>query len=273
MTDQDKVLKFRPPNPKPQERGSSSNKNENADTPNNRLQQEKSNQYALAEQRASKSEDREVEKLASYTTPPSGLIYGTAYFLSIVGDLIDIVLNFIPGPGWLVEIAIGLVFDIPLTWLGFKVKKGMSAINEHGEAITAKIEGIEQKVSLYRQRYAMLLKLSRKSKTLRKPVRKLALKIKNSKARKFLTKNPLTRWLIGEGLDEIPILNFIPWRTLNIYKTKKEHKAAYAEFLLLLPEYQEARNEELAELNQMLEVEAEEAEDEAVYEEELRQAA
>jgi len=220
---------------------------------------EQLHQYALMEDRLARREDREVDELSRQVSPPNMTRYYIGFTLSVIGDLIDIVafvliIAFGAGIplGWLVDILI----DVPLLFLGFRSSKKLKEIGKSSNVITEKITIIDQKIAQYRNRYALILRTSRKIKALRRPVRQFARKAR--KVTKVLRRNPLGRLVAGILADLVPGLDLIPFRTIAMYQSYKDERESYETFRLLVGEdYTQAREEEVGTLNDMLALEAE----------------
>lgn len=203
-------------------------------------------QYALTEERVARAGDDDVRNLSSEITPPGWYRYYVGFGLAIIGDISDVVnviliLAFGAGIpiGWVIDI----IINIPLLFLGFKSSKELKKTGSAASAITEKIQNLEQKIFLYRQRYATVLRMSRKVSVLRKPVRQVAKKFKA--VRKIITKSPVGRLVVYFVADLVPILDLIPFRTIAMWQVHKQEKLAYQEFQLLVAEdYTEARAEE-----------------------------
>lgn len=217
-------------------------------------------QYALAEDRAARAGDTIIRNLASEIRPPGKFRYYVGFFFSIAGDLLDAVafiLVFFYGVGIPLGWVIDLIIDIPLLLVGFKTNKEIKKMGQANSTIVEKINLIDQKISQYRSTYALALRSARKVKALRKPVRKVARRIKQ--VRKVITGNPIGRFVTAIVADLIPGLDLVPFRTLAMRQSYKQEKEAYEAFQEALNEdYPAARAEEMAEAEAFIEFEQEE---------------
>ncbi len=246
------VLKFRPRNQDP---SPNAIKQEQATQGNI----ESLYQAALAEDRAARGEDVEVERINADIKPPSSGRYVLALYYAIILDVLDIVEDIadISIVGILFTIVIDIILDLPLIWLGFSSSRDLKKIGMAEAGITEKINAIRQRIMNYRSRYALILRASRKVNVLRKPARAVARKFKAT--RRIITKSVLGRFIWTAGADLIPIIDLIPFRTWGVYSSHKQHKKAYEEFQLLLSEdYYGAREEEIEANNDVLALEQEE---------------
>ncbi|MEX2053288.1 MAG: hypothetical protein WD898_03635 [Candidatus Paceibacterota bacterium] len=184
--------------------------------------------------------------------PPSGVLYFFLYGFSIIGDIID--LADFTGVGAAVSFVVDIFIGIILFFAGRAARNRIETMNKFQDEIHGHIQNIERRVVSLRNNYVRAIKISRKIKPLRKPVRKLVLRV--SKLRKSIARNPMTRTMIAVVADLIPFLGIIPWRTINIYLMKRDEMRAFQEAQEMLPEYEAAREEEMAEANQLSEAQS-----------------
>ncbi len=184
--------------------------------------------------------------------PPSGVLYFFLYGFSIAGDIID--LADFTGIGIIVSFVVDIFIGIVLFFAGRAARDRIKSMNQFQDSLHRHIEKIERRIVTLRNAYARALKVSRKVKFLRKPVRKLALRL--SRIRKSITRNPLTRTMAATILDLIPYVGIFPWRTISIYMMKRDEMRAFQEAQGMLPEYQAAKEEEAAEASQLAEAES-----------------
>ena len=183
--------------------------------------------------------------------PPSGTLYAFLYGLAIVGDLLD--LTVFTGIGAVVSFIVDLFIGVILFFAGRGARDRIKDMGAFQDSLHQQIEGIEKKITAYRNAYARVLKASRKIKILRKPVRKMALRF--SRLRKSVLKSPLGRTVASVIADLVPILDLIPWRTINIYLMKKQEMLAFQEAQNMLPEYMGAKADEIEAVNDLQEAE------------------
>lgn len=213
--------------------------------------------YDLAHARGQQQELNEVKDTAGRVLkPPSGMLYAFLYILAIVGDILDWLT--LTGIGAVISFAVDLIIG-PILFLAARAAKSrMEAMSQFQDSLHQQIQNIERKIIAYRNAYARILKASRKVKILRKPVRKIALRF--SRLRKSAMKSPLGRTLASIIADLVPILDLMPWRTINIYMMKKQEMQVFQEAQNMLPEYMGAKADEIEATNDLQEAElAEEA--------------
>lgn len=211
--------------------------------------------YNLAYARRQQQETNEVTEASRAIKPPSFFLYISLYGLSIIGDILDFA-N-LTGVGVVVSIVVDLFIGTILFFAGRAAKNRVDTMNRFQNDLHDKIQNIENKIVTYRKAYAGALKLARKVKFLRKPTRVIALRF--AKLRRSIARNPSARTIAAIGADLIPILDLLPWRTINIYFMRRDEMRAYKEAKEMLPEYLAAKADEIEAANDLLEIEAQEA--------------
>ena len=210
--------------------------------------------YDLAYARGRQREQREIQDTANHVVkPPSGTLYFFLYILAGIGDILDWLV--LTGFGAIISFVVDLFIGAILFFAGRGARNRMETMNEFQDGLYQHIERIEKKIIAYRNAYARVLKVSRKVKILRKPVRKLALRL--LKLRKSVARSPLGRTIAAIIADLIPILDLMPWRTINIYMMKKAEMQAFQEAQNMLPEYVGAKADEIEAANDLREAEME----------------
>ena len=208
--------------------------------------------YDLAYARSQQRETREVQDTANRTVkPPSGTLYALLYTLAIIGDILDWLT--LTGFGAIVSFIVDLFIGAILFFAGRAAKNRMEAMNEFQDSLHKHIQNLERKIVAYRNAYARIIKTSRKIKILRKPVRKIALRL--SRLRKSIARSPLGKTVASVIADLVPILDLMPWRTINIYYMKKAEMQAFQEAQNMLPEYMSAKADEIEAANDLQEAE------------------
>jgi hypothetical protein len=208
--------------------------------------------YDLAYARGQQREAKEVQDTANRVVkPPSGILYFFLYLLAGIGDVLDWLT--LTGFGAIISFIVDLFIGAILFFAGRAARDRMKAMNEFQDSLHQHIQNIERKILAYRNAYAKILRASRKVKILRKPVRKLALRF--AKLRKSITKSPLGRTVAAIIADLIPILDLMPWRTINIYMMKKAEMLAFQDAQNMLPEYMGSKADEIEAANDLQEVE------------------
>ena len=208
--------------------------------------------YDLAYARAQQRETREAQDTANRTVkPPSGTLYALLYTLAIIGDVLDWLT--LTGFGAIVSFIVDLFIGAILFFAGRAAKNRMEAMNEFQDSLHKHIQNLERKIVAYRNAYARIIKTSRKIKILRKPVRKIALRL--SRLRKSIARSPLGKTVASVIADLVPILDLMPWRTINIYYMKKAEMQAFQEAQNMLPEYMSAKADEIEAANDLQEAE------------------
>ncbi len=208
--------------------------------------------YDLAYARSQQREQQEVQDTANRVVkPPSGTLYFFLYGLAGIGDILDFLT--LTGIGAIISFIVDLFIGAILFFAGRSARSRMESMNQFQDGLYQHIERIEKKITTYRNAYARVLRVSRKVKILRKPVRKLALRL--SKLRKSVARSPLGRTVAAIVADLIPILDLVPWRTLNIYMTKRAEMRAFQDAQNMLPEYMGAKADEIEAANDLQEAE------------------
>lgn len=72
-------------------------------------------------------------------------------------------------------------------------------------------------------------------------------------------KSPVGRTVASIVADLVPILDLMPWRTINIYMMKRDEMRAFQEAQSMLPEYISAKADEIEASNDLADAEAIEA--------------
>ena len=212
--------------------------------------------HDLAFVRGQQREVNETKALASQTVkPPSGALYFFLYLLAIIGDILDWLT--LTGFGAIISFIVDLFIGAILFFAGRGARDRIKDMNVFQDSLHQQIQKIERKVIAYRNAYAKVLRASRKIKFLRKPVRKLALRF--SRLRKSVARSPYGRTIAAIVADLIPILDLMPWRTINIYMMKKQEMMAFQDAQNMLPEYMGAKADEIEAANDLAEAEAMEA--------------
>lgn len=212
--------------------------------------------YDLAYVRGQQREVNEIKAMANEVVkPPSTLLYFSLYALAIIGDIVDFVEITVIGElvTFLVDIFIGAI----LFFASRAAKNRMDAMNSFQDGLHQQIQKIEQKIIAYRNAYAKVLRASRKIKFLRKPVRKLALRF--AKLRRSVARSPVGRTVASIIADFIPFIQWVPWRTINIYFMKKQEMQAFQDAQNMIPEYMGVKADEIQAANDLAEAEAAEA--------------
>ena len=208
--------------------------------------------YDLAYARSQQRETREVQDTANRVVkPPSGTLYAFLYGLSIIGDALDWLT--LTGIGAIVSFIVDLFIGAILFFAGRAARSRMEAMGGFQDSLHQQIKNIETKIQAYRNAYARILRVSRKVKILRKPVRRIALRF--SRLRKSVMKSPLGRTVASIIADLVPILDLVPWRTINIYYMKKAEMQAFLDAQNMLPEYTGAKADEIEAANNLQEAE------------------
>ena len=211
--------------------------------------------YDLAYARAQQRETSEIQDLAGRTVkPPSDTLYFFLYALAGIGDILDWLT--LTGIGAIISFIVDLFIGVILFFAGRAARDRIKAMNEFQDGLHEHIQNMERKIVAYRNAYARILKASRKVRILRKPVRKLALRF--ARLRKSIAKSPLGRTIAAIIADLIPILDLVPWRTINIYMLKKQEMQSFQDAQNMLPEYMGAKADEIEAANDLQEAEMEE---------------
>jgi len=162
---------------------------------------------------------RELERLNDKLKPPSKFKYLIAYFLSILGDLCDLLELTIIGT------AFTAILDIFLTLLlagfGAAANKSIKEIKKiHDYASLTKDKAIE-KLSIKAVKNEM--------KELKSGIKELGKSLSDLGKKNLNTKNPMWKTLGASLLDFIPLIELLPWRTLNVRMVQSQEKKAYQE--------------------------------------------
>lgn len=209
--------------------------------------------YDLAYVRGQQREVNEIKATANETVkPPSGTLYFSLYVLAITGDVLDWLT--LTGFGAAISFVVDLFIGAILFFAGRAAKNRIEAMNTFQDSLHQQIQKLERKILAYRNAYAKVLRASRKIKFLRKPVRKLALRF--AKLRRSVVRSPYGRTIASIVADLIPILDLMPWRTINIYMMKKQEMMAFQDAQNMVPEYMGAKSDEIEAANDLAEAEA-----------------
>lgn len=212
--------------------------------------------YDLAYARGQQREQTEIQDTAGRVVkPPSGTLYFFLYCLAGIGDIVDWFV--FTGIGAIISFIVDIFIGVILFFAGRAARDRIKTMNEFQDGLHGHIQNIERKIVAYRNAYARTLKASRKIKFLRKPVRKLALRF--ARLRKSIARSPLGRTIAAIIADFVPILELVPWRTLNIYLMKKQEMRAFQDAQNMLPEYMGAKADEIEAANDLQEAEMIEA--------------
>ncbi len=176
---------------------------------------------------------------------PSFLGYLLLFFLAAILDIIDLI-EF-TGVGIIISKIIQVFATIFFVSIAFLVNKKIKRMRMASDFLDMRAKRILLRVQQLRTRYAAAIKLSRKVKFLRKPVRKFALATR--KISKAITRNPIGKSLLANVLEFIPLVGVLPFQMISVYLMYRDHKKTYAESLATVPEYQEAKAAEEEEFN------------------------
>lgn len=191
--------------------------------------------------------------------PPSKILYLFWGYFAFVSDILSIVGNFadLTGIGLIIVTLIELAIEAGFVTTGYlasgKIRKLQQATLAHEQETAMAQNAIKQ----YRQTYAQALRAGRKVKALRGPLR--ALSVKTSKFSKI---NPFKRFVFTAAAEIVPVFNILPWQLFGVYRMYQSHKDAHQEALEFREESILAQREEEAELAQMQQLQAEQAEEE-----------
>jgi hypothetical protein len=152
-----------------------------------------------------------------------------------------------------VSFIVDLFIGVILFFAGRGARDRIKDMNVFQDSLHQHIQNMERKVIAYRNAYARILKASRKVKFLRKPVRKLALRL--AKLQRSIVRSPYGRTIASIIADLVPILDLMPWRTINIYMMKKQEMLAFQDAQNMLPEYMGAKADEIEAANDLQEAE------------------
>jgi hypothetical protein len=226
-------------------------------------------QYSLAHYRAQRRELDEIKDASKEVKPPSKLKYASLFVMSASLDIVDWL--GLTGIGLILTYALKIVFAPILFMAGWGANSRIKEMNKFKSKAFAHIEAIEKRIIFYARNYQRALKLARRYKFLRKPVRKVALRIARArktavrKVGQIVSRNPLMKNMAAIIADFIPLIDIIPWRTLGIYLTYRDEKKTFEETQPVAEELANAKAEELETAGQyresLLEQEAEEAEE------------
>ena len=207
-----------------------------------------------------KTDLKDAQHLVDSTEKPRKSKYFFGWILAGIADALDIVTALLEagtiitviGPVIVAAIAtvVDLVIDFLLLLLGFNVNKKTKKNQKASEGLNSKIINLNSTISQYRNAYAQLLRRGRKIKALRKPIAKLAGKVR--KLRKIIPKKILAKNLIFMGMDLIPLLEVLPMRMYGVYTMYRAEKKSYRESQLVLQDYIATKREEMDEKNAYL---------------------
>lgn len=208
-----------------------------------------------------RGKQREINEFESSTRrivrPPSKLRYGFLYSLAITGDLVD--LAELTGIGLILVWLVKLIVSPILFYAGVDANSRVKAMGRLQEEINKNIAQITRRVETYTRRYMTAIKFSRKTGILKKPVRKIALKV--ARGRKAILRNPLIKNALAGFADLIPIIDLLPWRTFGVFLMYRDEKSTFLEAMEALPDYISAKTEEIQAAEALTEAMLNEAEE------------
>jgi len=208
--------------------------------------------YGLAHARGRQRELNEFETATKDTVkPPSKLKYGGLFALAGFADIVD--LAELTGIGIILAWAVKLIVSPILFFAGFGANARVKAMSQFQESVGANIAELTQRAQTYARRYTAAIKFSRKTGILKKPVKRMALKV--AKARKAVMRNPAVKNGVAVVVDLVPLLDLLPWRTIGIYLAYRDEKKTYLETQEVIPEYYAAKVEEMRASNDLQESE------------------
>lgn len=208
--------------------------------------------YDLAYARGKQREFSEFESTVKENVRmPSKFKYGALFALAGFADIVD--LAELTGIGIILVWAVKLIVSPILFFAGFGANTRVKAMSQFQEGVGANIAELTQQAQTYARRYTTAIKFSRKTGILKKPVRKMALKI--TKARTVIMRNPAVKNGIAVIADLVPFLDLLPWRTIGIYLAYRDEKKTFLEAKEIIPEYYAAKTEEIQAINDLQEVE------------------
>ncbi|MEK7194662.1 MAG: hypothetical protein AAB667_00135 [Patescibacteria group bacterium] len=174
----------------------------------------------------------EVNAESGRIKKPYFFIYFILYYFSIGIDILEYFAKPVEAtivgelPIIAIRFLVSALFFVAGIWLGRKIKNARKS----GDQIVHISEQAVQRVTQYRQWTASLLTATRRSnlgrrflqsQTGRKLIRATA---KLARA----TRSPLFRTGAAVIAELVPLLDLVPWYTLNIYLTKRDHQREYA---------------------------------------------
>ncbi len=168
---------------------------------------------------------RELKKVKE----PSRFAYFILISTSALSDILDIVealfLLFTGTSSGLVSIPLAIFVSIVFIIVGYIENGKLQKRAKASAVLLEKIDHIDQRIRSYRKMYTTALRVGRKIKPLRKPLRQFALGMK-----KFTSKNKILSKVIRNSIFQvIPFLDLWPWQTIATWQTYKARKQAYLE--------------------------------------------
>lgn len=173
----------------------------------------------------------ELNSEANKTKRPSFFIYFLLYYAAAVADLLSFAEKPIEATGvgeipvFLINLIISALFFLAGIWLNRKIKN----VRLTGKQMLQVSERAAQRVSQYRQWTAATLKAIRGSgvgrRFLRSKTGRGVVKATAQLAR--VTRFPLFRNAAAVIAEVVPILDLVPWYSLNIYWTHRDHRQEY----------------------------------------------
>jgi len=162
---------------------------------------------------------KSIEKKRAELRHPSTVKYLFLGIVSLIGDIVD--LAGITGVGIAVTMVVDIFVGIILAIGGIHTRGKLEKFNKETQSLSAYAQLAEKRLLQARKTYMRVIKLSRKVKLLRAPVRKVVLSISKmrraaKKLVKVTLKSPLFRKAGAIGLDLIPLVELVPWRTISV---------------------------------------------------------
>ena len=217
-------------------------------------QQLRRNEVAFTQYQAA----REKEVLGKPVAKPSFLKYGLLMYVIFACDIAFAVLELaeLTGIGAIIlricKFAFGVGFFLLSWYLGRSIKNVRSIRESRMQAV----QNIEVTIQKYRQAIAQGMQLLRKSqmgRTLLRSIRKSALG-KSLQSFRKATRSPVIKSLLASGAELVWVLDIVPWYTISMYLTYRDHRAEYREAQIARMAYQEAAAQERIQFQNFQEV-------------------
>ncbi len=170
---------------------------------------------------------------------PSFMAYAVLFYFAAIIDIVSIIeaITNLTGIGLVIMVIVNIFTGLAFWGASILVGRKVRKMGKASEQVAHLAESTTQTVLRLRTYYARAIRISRKVKVLRKPVRRIALAL-----RKFTrkTRSPAIKMLFAGIFEAIPYLDLFPWQLVGSYLTYRDHHSAYQEGREQLRSLQEA---------------------------------
>ncbi len=164
---------------------------------------------------------------------PSKIKYGILFFIAITMDLLD-ALEF-TGIAIIVTTIISLLFGFIIFLIFYLTKTKQKKADAYVEGLKSWLDNISKRISIIEKRVYNLSRIIGRSKYIRSLSRgsgRLAnlakkMRIASIASRKFIKKNPISRFIVTWLADLVPLISFLPLNIIGIYLSYRAEKNSF----------------------------------------------